>query len=243
MPSKYYTPPTPLQPNTTAHAGAINSDFTGVDSAFQLVAADMALTFSHATLTITPLNQSAGTLAGKNIGFDSTGLALVAVAGIVGVWKGTWVTATSYNLNDVVKDPNSPFSIYYALKAFTSGANVAADVAAGRLALAIDLSNQVSGFAVSNQVISFAAAVGNLYIINAGGADINVNLPASAGVNVNGMLGVSIHPNFTHNVTLVPNGTDKINGVNANALIFNGAGAARAAQIYWSGATNGWITQ
>lgn len=243
MPSKYYTPPTPLQPNTTAHAGAINSDFTGVDSAFQLVAADMALTFSHATLSITPLNQSAGTLAGKNIGFDSTGLALVAVAGIVGVWKGTWVTATSYNLNDVVKDPNSPFSIYYALKNFTSGANVAADVAAARLALAIDLTNQTFNFVISTQVASFNAAVGNLYLINAGAGNIVMTLPAGAGVNPGQLIAVSIHPNFTHNLTLAPTGTDLIDGVNANALMYSSSGAARAAQIYWSGATNGWITQ
>lgn len=242
--SKYYTPPSALSPNTTAHAGTFNTDFAGVDAAFVLVAADMVKTLSHATLTIAPLNQTSGQMAGKPVGFDSTGLSLVAAAS-AGTWRSTYVAAgTQYNQGDIVQDSATPFSVYYSVKNFTSGANLAADIAAGNLSLVLNLTNVPLPLAVSAKTATFTAAVGNMYVINSGAADINVNMPAGAALTagVTAIIGVSIHSVFAHAVTIVPNGTDKINGVNTAINLFGAAsGIARSTQFYWSGATQGWV--
>lgn len=243
--SKYYTPPSALSPNTTAHAGTFNTDFAGVDAAFTLVAADMVKTLSHATLTINPLNQTSGQMAGKPVGFDSTGLSLVAAAS-AGTWRGTYVAVgTQYNQGDIVQDSATPFSVYYSVKNFTSGVSLAADIAAGNVSLALNLANVPLPLAVSVKSASFVAAVGNMYVISGGGADINVSLPAGAGLvaGATTIIGVSIHSAFAHNVSVVPNGTDKIDGVNSTVLLYaTASGTAHALQFYWSGATNGWIT-
>jgi hypothetical protein len=238
MAGPYYTPPANLVPLTVPHASVLNNDFSGVAAAFSLVAVDMSKTFRHATLSLTPLSQTALQMAGKLIGLDATGLNLIA-APAFGTWRGPWVTATGYNPGDVVTDPNAPYSVYASLKVFTSGVSVAADVAAGNLVLAIDLSQLPQSFPITTETASFSAAISNLYLINSGSATINVATPATPVVG--NSFAIAIHPAYTGTLTIVYNGTDKINGVSSSAVLFSNSGIASAARIWYSGTTNGWI--
>lgn len=62
----------------------------------------------------------------------------LAASNPFGTWRGDWVTATAYHLNDVFKDPVSK-NLYITLIAHTS-TNIASDLAAVKLALLFDAS-------------------------------------------------------------------------------------------------------
>lgn len=244
MPSKYYTPPTALAPFTTARSSAINNDFSGVDAAFVLVAADMLKTLSHATLTLSPLAQTAGQMAGKVVALDGTGSNLTTITGL-GTWRGTWATATSYNVGDVFQHANAPFSVYYVINNYTSGASLAADVAAGNAALAISFANVSYTLPVTIETASFTAVVGNIYVIPSAAATVNVQLPAGAASTPgkSSLIVVTVAAAVTKAVNLVPSGPDLINSINAITVLRGAADTEiRAANIYWSGATAGWLS-
>jgi len=73
--------------------------------------------------------------AGMLLGFDNTGNAILYTD--IGQFRGDWVTDTEYNFRDIVQDPVTK-SLYVALKTYTSGADIATDVAAGNLRLVLD---------------------------------------------------------------------------------------------------------
>lgn len=61
-----------------------------------------------------------------------------------GTWRGAWVTNTVYYATDFIQDPVSG-NVYAAEFDYTSGATIAADIAAGDLLLIIDQTAIVSG--------------------------------------------------------------------------------------------------
>ena len=71
-----------------------------------------------------------GAVTGANVPSHSTGV----IAPFRGRWRGDWVTATVYRENDFIQDALTN-NIYVATEDYTSGATLAADVAASDLAL------------------------------------------------------------------------------------------------------------
>jgi hypothetical protein len=69
---------------------------------------------------------------GPNIGSHTIG-----PIGARGTWRGDWVTATRYYVNDTLGDPAEPYTIYIAAEDFTAGATFAADKAAGKVQLRV----------------------------------------------------------------------------------------------------------
>lgn len=81
-------------------------------------------------IALTPLQR-----AGLVLAFDAAGN-VTAVAG-GGRFRGDWITGALYVQSDVVRDPVSK-NLYSAASAHTAGA-LAADIAAGRMLLALDV--------------------------------------------------------------------------------------------------------
>jgi hypothetical protein len=75
--------------------------------------------------------------AGKQLGFDANGNFYLYLD--IGQWRGNWVTATPYVYRDLFQDSTNG-NIYVVIQGYTSGASVAADVAAGDAVLVLSLS-------------------------------------------------------------------------------------------------------
>lgn len=242
MTSIYYTPPVPLVPNTIAQSGVLNNDFSvGVDNAFIAVAADVVKRLGHASISFAAMTAAAIALAGKMLGIDGTGLVLAATQSY-GIFRGTWVTATNYNKGDVIRD-NRSHALYLALAYFQSSASVATDVANGNLQQVVGLSPGADALPVTSQpgvATNFTAVAGNAYLYTVAASPVTVKLPTSASSKVGDAveLVVSAAVNFT--VVAAPQGADLINGLNANALIYN-VGLSHGARFIYSGPIFGWI--
>lgn len=80
-----------------------------------------------------PVYHSAPLIAevvGVNVASHDTG-----VIAPRGVWRGDWVTGTTYYATDFVRDPASPANAYIVTNDYTASATFAADLANGDLAL------------------------------------------------------------------------------------------------------------
>jgi hypothetical protein len=92
--------------------------------------------------------------AGKQFGFDNNGLFYLYLD--IGQWRGNWVTGTAYSYRDLFQD-SSTSNIYVVAGAYTSGASVAADVAAGDAILVLNVAS-VTTSAASAATSATAAA-------------------------------------------------------------------------------------
>jgi hypothetical protein len=92
--------------------------------------------------------------AGKQFGFDNNGLFYLYLD--IGQWRGNWVTGTAYSYRDLFQD-SSTSNIYVVAGAYTSGASVAADVAAGDAILVLNVAS-VTTSATSAATSATAAA-------------------------------------------------------------------------------------
>lgn len=90
-----------------------------------------------------------GLRAGLTLGFDANGDITAYAAG--GRWAGDWATGTGYAPGDVYRDPTTK-NLYSVVSAHTS-TTVAADLAAGKVSLAVDVSE-----IESNRTLAQAAA-------------------------------------------------------------------------------------
>lgn len=242
MTSIYYTPPVPLVPNTIAQSGVLNNDFSvGVDNAFIAVAADVVKRLGHASISFAAMTAAAIALAGKMLGIDGTGLVLAATQSY-GIFRGTWVTATNYNAGDVIRD-NVNRALYYAKVAYVSGATLAIDITNGNLVQIVgpsplmDLPPQIQ-----TPTSFFGGTAGRTYLIESLTQNINMQLPLGAVSNVGDAIELIVHPSVAFSVTTSPHAgsADLINGLNAQALIYN-VGLSRGARFIYSGPTFGWI--
>lgn len=92
---------------------------------------------------------TATTRAGKVLAFDSTGQPIAQQS--FGTWRGTWATAISYNLNDIIQDGAAGANtnnIYIAQIIHTSG-TWATDLASAKWVLAIDVATFTAAAAAS----------------------------------------------------------------------------------------------
>jgi hypothetical protein len=92
--------------------------------------------------------------AGRQFGFDNNGLFYLYLD--IGQWRGNWVTGTAYSYRDLFQD-SSTSNIYVVAGAYTSGASVAADVAAGDAILVLNVAS-VTTSATSAATSATAAA-------------------------------------------------------------------------------------
>lgn len=121
---------------TSAKAEEVNDALDDLSAGLDTVEANIAravkLPIGTADQT---LALAAGQRAGLLLGFDPSG----NIAGIAGGgrWRGDWTAATLYAIADYFRDPVSK-SIYVCLEQHTS-ASIAADLAANKVRLAIDV--------------------------------------------------------------------------------------------------------
>jgi hypothetical protein len=83
---------------------------------------------------------------------------------------------------------------------------------------------------------SFTAVSGNGYFVNTTSGAITVTLPAGSGGSIVSLKDYANTWN-TNNVTVAPNGTDKINGINANAVLST---QDQSVTLVYVDSTKGW---
>lgn len=142
---------------TSAKAEEVNDALDDLSAGLDTVEANIAravkLPIGTADQT---LALAAGQRAGLLLGFDPSG----NIAGIAGGgrWRGDWSAGTQYVISDYFIDPVSK-SIYACLEQHTS-ASIAADLAAGKVRLAIDVA-AVEGQRILAQQAAVAADQSN----------------------------------------------------------------------------------
>ena len=123
---------------------ALDSLSAGLDTVEANIARAVKLPVGTADQT---LALAAGQRAGLLLGFDPLG----NIAGVAGGgrWRGDWVTGTTYVISDIYRDPSTK-NVYACVELHTS-TTVAADLAAGKVRLAIDVADVESQRALAQQ--------------------------------------------------------------------------------------------
>ena len=242
MTSRFGTLTTSLAPGSTARAEQVNSAFGSVDAAVALVAVEMNRSFRFSDggdpgVSWANLPHTAVQRAQKTLGFDSAGAP--TLLGQTFVWRGSWVTATLYNVNDVVKQ-GADGSLYLCLVGHTSG-TFATDLAASRWVLMVDLST-VGQFIRRFQIITsaqspFQATAGDDLFVDVTGGAVTITLPANPAISDQPISVCHIAGNIAaNNIT-----------IGRNAKVFMGGTADMtvsttnaAFELAYSDATNGW---
>ena len=120
-----------------ARAEDVNRAFDGVSTGFDQASADIARSLKLPAGTSNQvLNMPAGQRAGLVLCFDAQGNVTARAVG--GRYMGDWAAGRSYAQGDMVRDAATQ-NVYAVLRPHTSGASLAADVAAGNLALVHDM--------------------------------------------------------------------------------------------------------
>tara|TARA_R110000765_G_scaffold195825_8_gene301310 strand:+ start:2358 stop:3401 length:1044 start_codon:yes stop_codon:yes gene_type:complete len=137
---RYYSNADPgqrFQPAATAEAGQVNGKLDEITTGFQEVAIDTDRSLKLPSVIGTSQEINATPLQRRRmvVGFDADGnLTLLQGFG----WRGDWVTATEYFVNDVFRDPATK-NIYVTITRHTSDASLSTDITAGRVELAISV--------------------------------------------------------------------------------------------------------
>ncbi|MEL7966392.1 hypothetical protein AAG587_08445 [Vreelandella neptunia] len=126
-----------FQPGTRAEAEQVDQKFDEVTAGFQEVAGDTDRSLKLPSVAGTSQELDATPLQRRRmvVGFDADGnLTLLQGFG----WRGDWVTATEYFVNDVFRDPATK-NLYVTVTRHTSAAALSTDITAGRVELAISV--------------------------------------------------------------------------------------------------------
>lgn len=182
MASRFWTFVANLVPGALARAEHINAKFLEVDAALSAIASEMnrciRFTSGAPGTQDFQLGQSAGQRANTVIGFDGVGGVQLRALGFS--WRGDWDDDVSYAANDAVRAPGSHSnSIYIALVAHQSGADFAADLAAGRWQLMIDLTDTQAAARQFKQIAgAYDAVAGDDLFVDTSTAPVSITLPA-----------------------------------------------------------------
>lgn len=183
MPSRFFDNTTTLLQGTLARAEAVELKFEVVDGGFVAAANEMnrAIRFTDGSpaeadfqLAATPAQRAL-----KILGFNAVGSPEIRSGTFT--WRGDWVTATSYTANDVVRAPVAQFnSLYVATASHVAAADIATDIAAGRLSLAIDMTD-VYRWVRRYKVITanYAAVAGDDLFVDVSAGALAITLPAA----------------------------------------------------------------
>jgi hypothetical protein len=142
----------------TVRSTDANGALDQVTTGFEAVEADVARAIKipgSPTPSDQLINMNAATRASTVVAFDSSGNVTAIAAGFR--WRGDWVTATAYIINDVYRNPANG-DLYVTLLAHTSGASIAADLAALKVQLAVNVAAVTASAAAAAASEAAAAA-------------------------------------------------------------------------------------
>lgn len=136
------------QSGTKARSKDVREEFDLVVAAFNKIQGLLKIADTQAPSEQT-LDYSVAQRASMLLCFNSSGNVDIIQGAFT--YRGDWLTATAYKLNDIVRDPSAPNSVYVVTTPHTSGV-LATDIAANKLAVIIDMT------AVATQVTAAAAS-------------------------------------------------------------------------------------
>jgi hypothetical protein len=237
--SRFGTLTTSLAAGSTARAEQVNTAFAASDAALVLVATELNRSFRFSDgadpgVSWANLPQSAVQRAQKTLGFDSAGAP--TLLGQTFVWRGSWVTATSYSVSDVVKQ-GADGSLYLCLVGHTSG-TFATDLAANRWVLMVDLST-VGQFIRRFQIITgnYTAVAGDDLFVDVTAGPITITLPASPLISDQPISVCHIAGNIsTNNITIARNAKVFMGGTADMTVSTTNA----SFELAYSDTANGW---
>lgn len=211
MPSRFFDNVVTLLQGTSARAEAVEAKHETIDGAFGLVANELnrAIRFTDGSPAESDfqLASTAAQRAQKLLGFDATGKP--EVRGGTFTWRGNWATATSYATNDTVRAPAAQFfSLYVATSSHIAAADIATDINAGRLSIAVDMT-EVYRFVRRYQLVtgSKVAVAGDDLMVDVSAGPVSITLPASPSINDQPIHVVHVKGNIAANpITIVRNG-------------------------------------
>lgn len=240
--SRYWSWTSNLSPGEIARSGEVNSNFSAVNGALNSVEAEMNRSIRF-TADASPaetdfqIAETAGQRALKALGFDASGKA--AIVSVLWAWRGDWVTATAYAVNDVVAQGTEK-SLYVCRIAHTSG-TFSTDLAASRWTKVIDLT-EVSRAIRRQQIITaaqspFAATPGDDLLVDVSGGAVTINLPASPTIADQAISVTHIDGNIVSNNITIGRNSLLIMGLAENMTV---ADTNAAFELAYSDATRGW---
>ena len=124
---------------TLARGEIVKSDFDALVTAFDTVEVPITSALKLRSGEDITFNQTDAERALHVVGFSATGVPELQKS--VGLWKGTWATATTYNIRDIIVDGAAGAdtgNVYIALADHTSG-TFATDLAATKWEKMIDI--------------------------------------------------------------------------------------------------------
>lgn len=231
-----------LSPGEIARSGEVNQQFGEIDGALDSVANEMnrAIRFTNGATPAEAdfqIAESAGQRAGRALGFDANGKA--AIVSMLWAWRGDWLTATAYAVNDVVAQGTEK-SLYVCRIAHTSG-TFSTDLAASRWTKVIDLIEVYRAVRRSKIITSaqspYSAVAGDDLMVDVSGGAVTITLPAAPSINDQAISVTHIDGNIgANNITIARNGL-RIMGLLENMTV-NDTNAAF--ELAYSDAARGW---
>lgn len=243
MANRFWTWVQNIADGSTARAEQVNAQYSGIDGGLKNVENEMNRTirFTDGGVPAEDAFQVAQTAAQRSnllLGFDSLGN--VALKSGVFTWRGNWTGPnTGYNINDIVRAPSSHnLSLYVATAQHISAASFAADLGAGRWALAVDLS-QVERAIKKFQIVTTSQTLvaGDDVFVDVSAGAITLTLPTTPSISDQPIHVCHVGGNIAANpITIARNG-QRIMGLTEDMTVnLNNA----AFELAFCDATRGW---
>lgn len=225
MASIYWTFEANLIAGEVAKADKVNLKFAEIDAAFLLVQGStyQGIRIDDGTIpnaSTFRLTQPAGARANRVVGFDSAGAISLLAAAFA--WRGAWAAATSYAVNDVVQGPlANNYSIYVVRVAHTSGV-FADDLAAGRLAVVIDLAEARRSLILHELIVgpnTVAVSAGQDLMVDVTNGPVTLTLPASPSISDQPINVMHVGGNIANNAITIARNGKRIMGLLEDMLV------------------------
>lgn len=182
MANRFWNHQKTLIDGQTARTTPINEHLDQIAAGFDKAAAELQQTFRFPSGTpgeaTFKFEVTAAQRANQILGFDAQGVPQLRSGTFT--WRGNWAGAALYRVNDMVRAPATHlFSLYTVVVQHTSS-DFVANLAAGFLELAVDLT-EMNRFIRRWQIITtdYAAVAGDDLFVNVSGGAIQITLPAN----------------------------------------------------------------
>lgn len=182
MANRFWNHAKTLIDGQTARTTPINEHLDAIAAGFDKAAAELQQTFRFPSGTpgesTFKFEVTAAQRANQVLGFDANGNPQLRSGTFT--WRGNWAASALYRVNDMVRAPSSHlFSLYTIVVQHTS-TDFAANLAAGFLELAVDLT-EMNRFIRRFQIVTtnHAAVAGDDLFVNVSGGAVVITLPAA----------------------------------------------------------------
>lgn len=223
MASRFWAFAANLIPGAFARAEHVNSKFNEVDGALLSIANELnrAIRFSQGPVPPEPkfqIGQTDAQRANLVLGFDALGL--LQLRALAFAWRGPWAIGQNYAANDTIKAPASHFGSLYICVVNHASNDFAADLAAGRWAVMVDLTQverSVRKFKITTG--SLLAEPGDDIFANTSGGAFTITLPAAPSISDQPIQVVHAGGNASSNPITIDRNGKLIMGAASNLVI------------------------